>query len=59
MELKEFIKTTLLDISAGVESANKESNRFLLGGQQHFGKSIYGEYVEFDVAVVAEEKKFR
>lgn len=51
MELKEFIKTALLDIVSGVNEANKISDRFQISSQYHSGKQIGGQDVEFDVAV--------
>jgi hypothetical protein len=61
MELKDFIKETLISITNGVSDANKITNRFEISGQRHDGKSrkyatdIFGEYVEFDVSVIASE----
>lgn len=51
MELREFIKTALLDITSGVEEANKISNRFKIASGFHQGKQLHGEDVVFDVAV--------
>lgn len=56
MELKDFIKTALLDVVNGVEEANGIKNRFGLFGERHHGKEVYGQYIEFDVGIVAAEK---
>lgn len=55
MELKDFIRETLLNISQGVEEANETSQRFELSDQVHSGKGINGTSVEFEVGVIAEE----
>lgn len=51
MELKDFIKHTLLDIVTGVEEANKEKSRFHLSSHIH-DKQGSGQKVEFDVSVM-------
>ena len=50
MNLEEFISQTLLDITQGIEKANKVSNRFQLSGQIH-QRGVSGEFVEFDVGL--------
>jgi hypothetical protein len=55
MELKDFIKHTLLDIVNGVEEANQEKNRFRLTSQKHAGTGENGQKVEFDVSVIVNE----
>ena len=56
MELKNFIKHTLVDIVKGVEEANQETNRFLLTSQFHGGTGESGQKVEFDLSVIVEEQ---
>lgn len=55
MELKDFIKQTLLDITMGVDEANKIANRFELSSDMHNRTGESGQRVEFDVTVVANE----
>lgn len=55
MELKDFIKRTLLDIVGGVEEANTEKNRFRLTSQVHHRTGESGQKVEFDVSVIVNE----
>ncbi|MCJ8209526.1 hypothetical protein MUY27_07385 [Mucilaginibacter sp. RS28] len=55
MELKDFIKQSLLDIVNGVEEANQEKNRFRLTSHIHHGTKESGQRVEFDVSVVVNE----
>lgn len=55
MELKDFIKRTLIDIVTGVEEANKEKNRFHLTSQRHHGTGESGQKVEFDVSITVNE----
>jgi len=55
MELKDFIKRTLIDIVSGVEEANNEKNRFRLTSQVHHGTGESGQKVEFDVSVIVNE----
>jgi len=57
MELREFITTTLLAITEGVDEANKQSPRFSLSSKTHDYKNVLGEDVEFDVAVVADRTR--
>ena len=55
MELKQFIKEALLNITEGVAEANKEKDRFKIIGMKHeSGKD--GNYVEFDVSIIVNEK---
>jgi hypothetical protein len=55
MELKEFIKRTLIDIVTGVEEANQEKDRFRLTSQRHHGTGESGQKVEFDVSVIVND----
>lgn len=55
MELKDFIKHTLLDIVNGVEEANKEKNRFHLNMLNHPGIKKRGQNIEFDVSIIVNE----
>lgn len=55
MELKTFITNTLLDITRGVEDANKVSDRFYLSGYKHFGTDQSGQKIEFDLSIVINE----
>lgn len=55
MELKDFIKRTLVDIVNGVEEANLEKNRFRLTSQIHHTTGESGQKVEFDVSVIVNE----
>lgn len=48
MELKQFISETLINITQGVEEANKKSKRFKLASGFH-DKLGSGQEVEFDV----------
>ena len=56
MNLEEFISQTLLDITQGIEKANKVSNRFQLSGQIH-QRGVSGESVEFDVGLQVSHSK--
>jgi len=56
MNLKDFIKNTLLDIVTGVEEANTEKNRFLLASHIHGGTGESGQKVEFDLSVIVNEQ---
>lgn len=55
MELKTFITNTLLDITQGVEDANKLSNRFHLSGYKHSATEQSGQKIEFDLSIVVKE----
>lgn len=58
MELKEFIKETLISVVKGVESANMVENRFYIVGEHSLTMADrVGTYIDFDVAVVASESK--
>ncbi len=52
MELKDFIKRSLLDVVTGVEEANEEKDRFRLTGHKHVGTGQRGQKIEFDISVV-------
>jgi hypothetical protein len=55
VQLKDFIKETLLNITQGVQEANEVTNRFELSDQVHGAKRINGTSVEFEVGVVVTE----
>ena len=55
MELKDFIKQTLLDVVNGVEEANKEKDRFRLTSHKHMGTGERGQKIEFDIAIVVDK----
>ncbi|MFM7023597.1 MAG: hypothetical protein ACKOXB_11535 [Flavobacteriales bacterium] len=55
MELKDFIKHTLLDVVNGVEEANIEKNRFQLVSHRNHGTGESGQKVEFDISIVVNE----
>lgn len=57
MELKEFIKETLLNITEGVNEANEDSSRFSISDQKQHrpNNEIFGGYVEFDISLIAIE----
>jgi hypothetical protein len=69
MELKEFIKTTLVQLSQGIEEAKKELG-YNQGGKTIINPDVKGahtftqdehsikriEEVEFDIAVIVEQK---
>ncbi|MGQ0828598.1 MAG: hypothetical protein ACT4ON_09405 [Bacteroidota bacterium] len=55
MELKDFIKHTLLDIVNGVEEANSAKKRFHLSSNFHSGTGENGQNVEFDVSLIINE----
>ncbi|MBU0953553.1 MAG: hypothetical protein KKA90_03990 [Nanoarchaeota archaeon] len=55
MELKDFIQKSLLSIVSGVKDANESENRFGLNGEYHARKQVNGQFVHFDVSVIASE----
>jgi hypothetical protein len=55
MELKEFIKEALLNITTGVKEANKADNRFKIIGIKHDKTGMDGNFVDFDVSIVVNE----
>mgnify|MGYP000200424407 CR=1 FL=1 len=60
MELKEFIKETLLNITDGVELANtSKKGRFDLTGESNneFNNSKKGIFVDFDIGLIANESQ--
>ena len=62
MELKDFVKETLLNVTSGVEEANKENGRFRLVGDSsnergNFKIPTNGTYVDFDIGVIVTESK--
>lgn len=58
MELKDFIKETLLSIVKGVEFANGVEHRFyIVGERSQTMADRVGTYVDFDVAIVVNESK--
>ena len=54
MELKQFIKEALLNITDGIDEANKETGRFKILGIKH-ESGVDGNYAEFDVSVIVKE----
>ena len=54
IELKQFIKEALLNVTDGVKEANEKSNRFKMIGVKH-ESGIDGNFVDFDVSVVINE----
>jgi len=62
MELKEFVKNTLLSISEGVEEASKERHKRIGHNSGKFslnswGDNNEGKFVNFDVAVTTKSEK--
>lgn len=56
MELKQFVKETLLSIVSGVDEANTVNNRFrIIGVKRNIG-GYDGNNVEFDVSIAVSEK---
>ena len=55
MELKDFIKRTLLDVVNGVEEANAEKNRFRLTSHKDFSTGERGQKIEFDISVIVDK----
>ena len=55
MELKEFIKQTLLSIVSGVEEANEEVDRFRLSNHKHYETGENGQKIGFDVSITVKE----
>lgn len=55
MELKDFIKNSLIDIKEGVDSANEQlgKDKFAIESYQDGRRAVY---ITFDVAVVASEE---
>ncbi len=56
MEVKEFIKTILKDVTEALQESDKENQKFRF----HFNENI-NDYIDFDLAVVSkrtEEGKF-
>lgn len=56
MELKQFVKETLLSIIEGVGEANSKHNRFKIIGIKRNESGIDGNNVDFDVSIVIEQK---
>lgn len=54
MELKEFIKRSLLDVVNGVEEANAEKDRFRLTSHK-IGTGERGQKIEFDISVIVDK----
>lgn len=58
MELEEFIKTVLIEISSGIRSAKEDTKLpFYLGATPAAQYDTSKARIEFDVAVEASEKK--
>lgn len=55
MELKEFIKRSLLDVVNGVEEANAEKDRFRLTSHKNMGTGERGQKIEFDISVIVDK----
>lgn len=55
MQLKDFIKGTLLDVVNGVEEANKEKDRFRLTSHKNMGTGERGQKIEFDISVIVDK----
>ena len=56
MELKHFVKEALLNIIDGVEEANESHNRFRIVGMRRDDSGTDGNYADFDVSIVVEQK---
>lgn len=54
MELKDFIKQSLLNVVQAVKEANETENRFKLFSSVHLNGTS-GEFVEFDIGVVVQD----
>jgi len=59
MELKQFVKEALLSIVEGVEGANLEHNRCKIIGVKRNDGGLDGNFIDFDVSIVVEEKSNR
>lgn len=55
MELKDFIKQSLLDVVNGVEEANQEKDRFRLTSHKNMGTGERGQKIEFDISVIVDK----
>lgn len=55
MELKEFIKRSLLDVVNAVEEANQEKNRFGFTSHKDLETGERGQKVEFDISVIVDK----
>lgn len=56
MELKQFVKEALLNITNGVKEANLTDNRFRIIGMKRNDSGVDGNDVEFDVSIIVEQK---
>ncbi len=56
MELRQFVKESLLGIVNGVKDANSEQERFKIIGIQRNNKNIDGNEVDFDISITVEQK---
>jgi len=61
MELKDFVKETLINIVEGIKEANeKYKNKFTIAGSYYkpglIEKGDEGDFVDFDVSVTIDEK---
>jgi hypothetical protein len=55
MEIKEFIRDALVNIRDGIELANRDGKYFSTMGGDKKNYSEEGNYVSFDIAVIANE----
>ncbi len=55
MELKDFIKRTLLDVVDGVEEANQEKDRFRLSGHTNMDTNQIGQKIKFDISILVDK----
>ena len=56
MELKEFITEALLNIADGIDNANSKQPRFKTIGVRRNEGGLDGDFIDFDVSVVVENK---
>lgn len=56
MELKQFVKEALLSIIEGIDEANVKHHRFKIIGIKRNESGVDGNYVDFDVSVIVEQK---
>lgn len=55
MELKDFIKRSLLDVVDAVEEANTKKNRFRLNSHVTTKTDEIGQKIEFDISVIVDK----
>ncbi len=59
MELKHFVKEALISIIEGVDEANLKHKRSKIIGVRRNDGGLDGNFIDFDVSIVVEEKSTR